>query len=125
MDHDTARPVVELRVHGVSGTPPEAVLDAPRVRQVAGDEWARVFRAIDDDGREVGTPDRVVEALHWGRYTSGSWTFALWLLLVPFGMVNVARFMLPEGPAGRRALTVAAGALRSSRCCSPARSRRR
>ena len=113
MDNGADGPVVELRVHGVSGTPPEAVLDAPQVRQVAGDEWARIFRAIDDDGREVGAPGHVVEALHWGRYTSGSWTFALWLLLVPFGMVNVARFMLPEGTAGRRALTVAAGALRA------------
>ena len=113
MDNGVDGPVVELRVHGVSGTPPEAVLDAPQVRQVAGDEWARVFRAIDDDGREVGAPGHVVEALHWGRYTSGSWTFALWLLLVPFGMVNVARFMLPESTAGRRALTVAAGALRA------------
>ncbi|GAA4812704.1 hypothetical protein GCM10023200_58100 [Actinomycetospora chlora] len=115
MDIDTYGPVVELRVHGVSGTPPEDVLDAPRVRQVAGDEWARVFRAVGDDGRDVGTPDHVVEALHWGRYTSGSWTFALWLLLVPFGMVNVARFMLPE-PAdrpGRGALVVASAALRA------------
>src|SRR4051794_4281674 len=113
MDNGVDGPVVELRVHGVSGTPPEAVLDAPQVRQVAGDEWARIFRAIDDDGREVGAPGHVVEALHWGRYTSGSWTFALWLLLVPFGMVNVARFMLPEPMAGRGALTVAAGALRA------------
>ena len=115
MGDGTRKPVVELRVHGVSGTPPEAVLDTPRVRQVAGDEWARIFRAVDDDGRVVGTPGHVVEALHWGRYTSGSWTFALWLLLVPFGMVNVARFMLldPRGRAGKVALTTAAGALRA------------
>ncbi|HSK60344.1 MAG TPA: hypothetical protein VK935_14975, partial [Actinomycetospora sp.] len=99
----------------MSGTPPEAVLDAPRVRQVAGDEWARIFRAVDDDGHEVGSPDHVVEALHWGRYTSGSWSFALWLLLVPFGMVNVARFMLPapRGRVGRTALVAVSGALRA------------
>ena len=32
---------VELRVHGVSGTPPEDILDVDRVRQVAGDEFGR------------------------------------------------------------------------------------
>jgi hypothetical protein len=69
MDNGVDGPVVELRVHGVSGTPPEAVLDAPQVRQVAGDEWARVFRAVDDDGREVGAPGHVVEALRTGAAT--------------------------------------------------------
>ncbi len=106
-------PLVELRIHGVSGTPPESVLDAPRVRQVAGDEWARVFRAQDDDGREVGTDAHRIEALHWGRLTSGSWTFALWLLLVPFGLVNVAAYMLPRPPAPARAYALACGALRA------------
>lgn len=103
---------VELRIHGVSGTPPESVLDAPWVRQVAGDEWARVFRAEDDQGHDVGTADRQVEALHWGRLTSGSWTFALWLLLVPFGMVNVAAYMLPRPSDRAGAYPLACGALR-------------
>ena len=29
---------VELRVHGVGGTPPEEILDVPATRLVAGDE---------------------------------------------------------------------------------------
>lgn len=36
--------VVELRVHGVSGTPAEELLDAPHVRQVAGDDKAGFYR---------------------------------------------------------------------------------
>ena len=36
--------VVELRVHGVSGTPPEELLDRQLVRQVAGDKTAGFYR---------------------------------------------------------------------------------
>src|SRR5215218_5836957 len=36
--------VIELRVHGVSGTPPEQMLDEPFPRQVAGDDVGRFFR---------------------------------------------------------------------------------
>jgi hypothetical protein len=106
---------VELRVHGVSGTPPEAMLGSDRVRQVAGDDRSRSFRPTDGQGREVRPPDgHVLEAFHWGRWTSGSWTQALWLLLIPFGIVNAAQFMLPEpvGPFSRLAHVVCGAALR-------------
>jgi hypothetical protein len=106
---------VELRVHGVSGTPPEAMLGSDRVRQVAGDDRSRAFRPTDGQGREVRPPDgHVLEAFHWGRWTSGSWTQALWLLLIPFGIVNAAQFMLPEptGPFSRLAHIVCGAALR-------------
>ncbi|WP_157412762.1 hypothetical protein [Aeromicrobium sp. Root236] len=87
---------VELRVHGVSGTPPEAMLAKPHVLQVDGDDKSRFFRAVDDDGREIRAADgHVVEGFHWGNYTSGSWRKALWLALIPFGLINAAAFMLP------------------------------
>jgi hypothetical protein len=38
------RRVVELRVHGVSGTPPGELLDRPLVRQVAGDGITGFYR---------------------------------------------------------------------------------
>ena len=88
---------VELRVHGVSGTPPESMLASAHVCQVAGDDRSRCFRPTDAQGRETRGPDgQVVEAFHWGRWTSGSWTQALWILLIPFGIVNAAHFMLPS-----------------------------
>lgn len=92
---------VELRVHGVSGTPPENILDIDRVQQVAGDEFGRFFRRADRRGAVLEEPDgHVVEAYHWGQFTSGSWTKGLWLLLAPFGLVNAAQFML-ERPTSR------------------------
>ena len=94
---------VELRVHGVSGTPPESLLARPHVLQIDGDDKSRFFRAVDADGLELRAADgHVVEGFHWGRYTSGTWLKALWLALVPFGLVNAATFMLPaaERPDG-------------------------
>jgi hypothetical protein len=109
---------VELRVHGVSGTPPQAML-APRPetgRRVAAERsWARGrsagYRWQDEDGNWIpGTRGQVLEAFHWGDHTSGSRDQALWLLLLPFGMANAAQFMLPVAanlPA--RALRAACG----------------
>ncbi len=87
---------VELRVHGVSGTPPEALLGHPHVKQVAGDGYSRYFRPIGGNGKELNAEDgHTVEGYHWGQFTSGSWRAGLWLILVPFGLVNAAQFMLP------------------------------
>ncbi|MGI8625456.1 MAG: hypothetical protein ACR2J5_02635 [Geodermatophilaceae bacterium] len=88
---------VELRVHGVSGSPPESMLLSAHVVQVGGDEKSRFFRPAGLQGQEL-PPDRgrVLEAYHWGRFTSGTWRQALWLLIIPFGIVNAAQFMLPR-----------------------------
>lgn len=87
---------VELRVHGVSGTPPEELLDRPHVLQVDGDDRSRFFYAVDSAGRVQTADDgHAVEGFHWGRYTSGSWIKAFWLILLPFGLVNASAFMLP------------------------------
>jgi Na+-transporting methylmalonyl-CoA/oxaloacetate decarboxylase gamma subunit len=103
---------VELRVHGVSGTPPVDMLDHPLVKQVAGDTDGRFFRPVDSAGNEVRGPDgHILEGYHWGPQTSGSWKQALWLALVPFGLVNAAYFMLPDG-GGTVARALARAALR-------------
>ncbi|NEK58825.1 hypothetical protein GCU56_13205 [Geodermatophilus sabuli] len=104
---------VELRVHGVSGTPPGYMLGSAHTAQVAGDHRSRCFRPTDAQGREVRAADgHVLEAFHWGRWTSGSWSQGLWLLLIPFGIVNAAQFMLPPpGSRPTRRLHALCGAL--------------
>jgi hypothetical protein len=90
-------PWVELRIHGVSGTPPESMLESAHVRQVAGDAWGRFFRPVNGVGDELQTVEgRILEGYHWGRYTSGSFVQGLWLILIPFGLVNAAAFMAPD-----------------------------
>jgi len=102
---DDAGQWVELRVHGVSGTPPEALLARPHVKQVAGDAYSRFFRPVDGDGRPMYADDgHIVEGYHWGQFTSGSWRAGLWLILVPFGLINSAQFMLPGFADGRSKL---------------------
>src|SRR5687768_16562378 len=104
---------VELRVHGVSGTPPDYMLSSAHTSQVAGDDRSRCFRPTDAYGREERAPDgHLLEAFHWGRWTSGSWMQGLWLLLVPFGILNSAQYMLPA-PTSRaaRAARALSGAL--------------
>lgn len=79
MAGDADSQVYELRVHGVSGTPPESMLADPFPEQVAGDDVARFFRKTEPI--VVGGKSRIVEAFHWGRFTSGSATRTMWLLL--------------------------------------------
>jgi hypothetical protein len=94
---------VELRIHGVSGTPPESMLESAHVVQVAGNAWGRFFRPADTLGNEVqDDPDRTLEGYHWGKYTSGSSLKGLWLILIPFGLVNAAAFMIPDPGRDRR-----------------------
>ena len=104
VDDSVAGEVVELRIHGVSGTRPQDMLGDPYPRQVAGDEAARVFRRTTPIVEPFHGRQRVVEAFHWGRFTSGAASRALWLLLLPFALINLARYaMLLPHEAGPRA----------------------
>jgi hypothetical protein len=88
---------VELRVHGVSGTPPESMLGAKSVVQIAGDDLGRFYRPSDNLRNPVKPDeDSILEGYHWGQFTAGSWQQGLWLVLIPFGLVNAAAFMLPD-----------------------------
>ena len=104
------RRIVELRIHGVSGTPPESMLRtdfdeqlaADDLEQVAGDELTRFYRV--KAAKRSPDPYHVLEAYNWGQLTSGTWKKSLWLLLVPFGLLNAAHFMLPMSASGGSAL---------------------
>ena len=94
-DRDTGG-VTELRVHGVSGTPPEAMLCHPHVQRVAGDGTTGFYRRLWEARQTSADRDgRRLEAYSWGGLTSGGWSRALWLLLLPFMLLNVAFFMTP------------------------------
>ncbi|MET7772700.1 hypothetical protein [Nocardia sp. NPDC005366] len=89
---------VEVRIHGVSGTPPEATLRSWHAVQVAGDDKGRIYHVTGDgsasDANDSSAP--LIEAYHWGSYTAGSWVQGLWFVLIPFGILNAAQFMLPR-----------------------------
>ncbi|MFG3662016.1 hypothetical protein [Streptomyces sp. NPDC047706] len=101
---------LELLVHGVGGATPEHMLDDPRTVRVSGDDTAAVFRRADDvdaEHRPAGTQTRtgtgsatggrpVPEAYVWCNLTSGNGARALWLLLLPFMVANLAHWMRPS-----------------------------
>ncbi|CCB73513.1 MULTISPECIES: hypothetical protein [Streptomycetaceae] len=120
-------PALELLVHGVGGTTPEAMLCSGQVAQVCGDQVAGIYRraedglddtcgtsrtdipaptappgtAADGPGRPPGADGQPVqEAYCWSGLTSGNSSRALWLLLVPFMIVNLAHWMRPPGGPG-------------------------
>ena len=108
MPEQSGTPAVELRVHGVSGTPPEDLLDRPIVDQRAGDAIAGFYSPRLASERRDAAPNVFVDArpdapemvgYSWGGLTSGSPSRALWLLLLPFTLANVAPRARPAGAA--------------------------
>ncbi|MFB6847035.1 hypothetical protein ACFCXS_19545 [Streptomyces sp. NPDC056373] len=98
---------LELLVHGVGGTTPQEMLNDPRTVRITGDHTAAVFRRADDVDAEHSPDDRrrdgpVPEAYVWCNLTSGNGTRALWLLLLPFMVVNLAHWMRPASHGRRR-----------------------
>ncbi|MFF1678132.1 hypothetical protein ACFVYG_19080 [Streptomyces sp. NPDC058256] len=97
---------LELLVHGVGGASPEEMLDDPRTVRVTGDDTAAVYRRIADaDAEQRPDADRgqpVPEAYVWCNLTSGNGSRALWLLLLPFMVVNLAHWMRPTTRGRKR-----------------------
>ena len=85
--------VTELRIHGVSGTPVESMLQHPHPQQVWGDKIAGFYRRPED-----ATAESRKEAYSWGGLTAGASARAAWLLLLPFMLVNVAAWAHPTRP---------------------------
>jgi hypothetical protein len=95
---------MELRVHGVGGTSAESMLrcddpETPDENETPLVTWrsdssakSRVLRRRDRGG---------VFAYHWAPLTSGSKWFALWPLLLPFTLSNVAGFMTTQAGGAR------------------------
>src|SRR5215472_7676502 len=90
--------VTELRVHGVGGSPPDAILGDLAPEQVSGDAIAGFYRSSDHRAGDEGRPahpdvDRHVEVYSWGGLTSQSKVRVLWLALLPFLFGNLAGWM--------------------------------
>ena len=99
---DATAGVTELRVHGVGGSPPDAILGDLAPEQVSGDATAGFYRSSDhhasDEDRDAGRDaDRHVEVFSWGGLTSSSKIRVLWLALLPFLFANLAGWMCPPG----------------------------
>ncbi|WP_234466914.1 hypothetical protein, partial [Streptomyces sp. MBT60] len=99
---------LELLVHGVGGATPQEMLDDPRTVRVTGDATAAVYRRTEDAHGEK-YPERyrdepVAEAYCWSGLTSGNGSRALWLLLLPFMVVNLAHWMRPTATGRTRAV---------------------
>lgn len=88
------------------------MLDCPTefLTQEAGDRYAGFYRCRPCGDATDGAP--VKEAYSWGGLTSGSASRALWLLFLPFILINLAHWMLPPSKTGRRSPGVAVTALR-------------
>jgi hypothetical protein len=86
--------VTELRVHGVGGSPPDAILGDLAPELVSGDAIAGFYRSSDHHV-DPGEPDvdRHVEVYSWGGLTSRSKVRVLWLALLPFLFANLAGWM--------------------------------
>ncbi|MCL2732474.1 MAG: DUF2974 domain-containing protein [Actinomycetia bacterium] len=96
----TATPLaLELLVHGVGGTTPQQMLGDPRTVRLAGDDTAGIHRRSRDADAEEHPEQRrdepVQEAYCWSNLTSGNGSRALWLLLLPFMVTNLAHWMRP------------------------------
>jgi hypothetical protein len=100
---DSREPAMELLVHGVGGATPQEMLTDPRTTRVTGDGTASIHRRTDDlADRPWDDADPTREAYTWSGLTSGNAARALWLLLLPFMVANLAHWMRPAAPAGRR-----------------------
>ncbi|HWE91599.1 MAG TPA: hypothetical protein VG317_19215 [Pseudonocardiaceae bacterium] len=117
--------VVELRVPGTPGTPPEVLVDAVAAVDVGGDGVGRLVRPADRLRRPAPGPvlnaggrplPRLVEGYLWGGMTAGGPAAVSWALLFPFTLVNAATWMLPpvptDSPAARRLAAAARAVLR-------------
>ncbi|MFF2324404.1 MULTISPECIES: hypothetical protein [unclassified Streptomyces] len=104
----TPGPALELLVHGVGGATPQEMLDDPCPIRVTGDATAAIYRHAGDMDAEQH-PERyrdgpIAEAYCWSNLTSGNGSRALWLLLLPFMVVNLAHWMRPTARGRTRAV---------------------
>lgn len=84
------------------------MLGDPHTTRVTGDSTAAVFRRKEDKDAEHRPEDyadkSVPEAYCWSNLTSGNGSRALWLILLPFMVVNLAHWTRPAADGRRGAV---------------------
>jgi hypothetical protein len=92
---------IELRIHGASGTPADQMIGGPVEADARfPEEPSTVLLPVGGDGTLL--------AYRWASQTSGSAASAMWLLLVPYMLINLAGWALPPASDRRHRLSVAA-----------------
>ncbi|WP_345744993.1 hypothetical protein [Streptomyces sp. ODS28] len=90
------------------------MLDDPFPKRISGDCTAAVYRRTGDEDAEERPEDYrrepVPEAYSWSNLTSGNGARALWLILLPFMVANLAHWTRPAAD-GRQLLVRAHGVL--------------
>jgi len=94
-------PVTEVRVHGIGGPTPEDLVDDPRPHQITGDPEAGFFARRWTLPEDLGVPG-AVEGYSWRGMNTCSKAKALWVLLAPFALANLAGFMVRTADRRRR-----------------------
>ncbi|MFF0120449.1 hypothetical protein ACFYP0_06465 [Micromonospora arida] len=89
---------VELRVHGVSATGPDDLLDRPHVQQVAGDHRGGFYRPRPENHEDGEAGGVTLEAYRWNNLPAGNAVRTLsMVILLPFMLINLAIWMRPVG----------------------------
>ncbi|MFI6285108.1 hypothetical protein ACIBCM_10165 [Streptomyces sp. NPDC051018] len=96
---------LELVVEGTRGASPQELLGDPAAVQISGDRRARLHRRPADADAEQHPEDYqggrpVTEVYSAGARAGDGPVRALWLLVLPFLLVNLAAWMGPGAPGG-------------------------
>ena len=86
----------EVRVHGVSGTPPRDMLYTDPVITDRTADHTRVYKV--PELAEGYAPE--ARAFHWGGLTTGNRWTAFWIFLAPFALANTAGYLIGKRSKG-------------------------
>lgn len=91
--------LVELVVPGIGPVDRAEALEPPVVHRISGDEAAGWYGAMEEDDTEPLVERQVYD---WNRLTIGGAGRAMWLLLLPFLLINLVTWMQPRLPRHSR-----------------------
>ena len=97
---------MEIRVHGIGGPAAESTLGCDRTTVVSRRSQPSARSSFRRCPGNFSS-----HAYYWSPLTSGSRTFAVWPLLLPFTLANITGWMAPPHRSGRRIAVYRAAAV--------------